>query len=246
MSNEALNWARQQTGINSSTKFVLVAMADIIRESNQFFMSLETLCGYTNQDRKTVIKALKILCDLGLIADTGNRKGDTKKIVVYKLNFLNSTETGTIPNTEQFQFSPETVPNFPPNSTVFPSKQSQKRYSDTYINHDDPLNNHKDKDSPKSPKNKKTNSVKTALPNNFAVSEQVLTWYSEKGYSEDINQHLEHFINTCKANGYKYVDFDAALRNAISKDWAGLRKQPQGNSHQQPKTNSSPPRRKVI
>lgn len=150
MSNDALHWARQQKGINSATKFVLVAMADIVRESNQFFMSVETLSEYTNQNRKTVIKSLKILCDLGLIEDTGNRKGDTKKIVVYKLNFLNSTETGTIPNTEQFQFFPETVPNFPPNSTVFPSKQSQKRYSDTYINHLEPLTNPGEKDLPAS------------------------------------------------------------------------------------------------
>lgn len=153
MSNDALHWAWKQKGINSAAKFVLVAMSDCVRESNQFYMAVKTLCDYTELDRKTVINALKKLCALGLIQDTGIRKGNTKQIVVYKLNLGNGTETGTIPNTEQFRFSQETVPDFPSNSTVFPSKESQIWDTEPYINHIEPLTNPDRKDLPASKTN---------------------------------------------------------------------------------------------
>lgn len=131
-------WAFSQQGISSTEKFILIAMAK--RAGNnlaEYFQSIASLCEETALNRKTVIKSLKALCESGFISDTGKRVGDTKHVVVYQINGifeminnsksddLNSTENGMVPESEQFQISPETAPNLPANSTVFSAKESQ-------------------------------------------------------------------------------------------------------------------------
>ena len=67
----------------------------------------------------------------------------------------------------------------------------------------------------------KTQSRKTAIPKNFTLSERVRKWAAEKGHDR-LEARLEHFIGQAKAKGYKYVDWDSALMNAIRDDWAKL------------------------
>lgn len=59
----------------------------------------------------------------------------------------------------------------------------------------------------------------TYIPENFAISESVKAWAEEKGHSQ-LEKHLAHFIDSAKAKGYKYIDWDAAFRNAITGNWA--------------------------
>ncbi|WP_367126141.1 helix-turn-helix domain-containing protein [Ralstonia sp. CP] len=150
MSVEAIAWALKQPIERSSAKFVLVVMANCA-DGKEFLAwpSTSYLAECTSQDRKTVLKNIGVLAEMGLIVDTGERKGDTKQIPVYRLNSSkngtvkkpnNSTENGTVSTTDngaeigtvkesQKRNSPKngTVPFFPSNSTVFPLKQSQKR-----------------------------------------------------------------------------------------------------------------------
>jgi len=63
---------------------------------------------------------------------------------------------------------------------------------------------------------------KTSMPENFGVSEQVKAWAAGKGFG-DLDQHLESFKDKCQANGYAYVNWDAAFMEAIRGDWAKLR-----------------------
>jgi len=63
--------------------------------------------------------------------------------------------------------------------------------------------------------------IKTSLPENFAISQSVKTWANEKSHRH-LFERLEHFKNSALAKDYKYVDWDAAFRNAISADWAKL------------------------
>lgn len=125
MSVEAITWALKQTVDRSSTKFVLVVMANCASPvDGTCFPSSKYLAEATSQDRKTVLENLGRLIELGFITDTGNRMGATKQVPVYRVNHVeqyqnrNSTENGT-------------VPFFPGNSTVFPAKQSRKRDTDT-------------------------------------------------------------------------------------------------------------------
>lgn len=73
----------------------------------------------------------------------------------------------------------------------------------------------------KKPTKQKKN--KTEIPVDFAVSEKVSNWYREKGYSENITDHLESFVIKCNAKGYTYINWDAALMTAIKEDWGKVR-----------------------
>jgi len=237
MSTDATRWAWLQGGIKPTAKLVLLSMADRAGETHECFPSIKRLCDDTNLDRKTVIRSIKALCDCGLMTDTGKRKGLTGQVIVYRLisvasrsqtdefEDINNTKNGTVPKMEQFPFSDETVPLFPDNSTVFPLKESQKRDTESI--------NNLSKNQSKNPssvytkksalKTKKKQPVKTTIPDDFAVSAGVLSWYRENRYAEDINKHLESFKDKCRAKGYKYVDFDSAFKGAIRDDWASLR-----------------------
>jgi hypothetical protein len=74
------------------------------------------------------------------------------------------------------------------------------------------------------PKTKKAKPQKTALPENFSVSERVRTWAKVKGFDR-LDEHLESFLSKAKANAYTYADWDEAFMNAIRDDWAKLRSQ---------------------
>ena len=58
----------------------------------------------------------------------------------------------------------------------------------------------------------------------LAITAALQTWATEQGYLENLNQHLDAFRDKAQANGYRYTDWQAALRNAIRDDWAGLRR----------------------
>ena len=73
----------------------------------------------------------------------------------------------------------------------------------------------------------------TLIPENFAVSENVRAWADEKGYDQ-LDAHLANFIDSCKAKGYKYRDWDAAFRGAISKNWAKVEQKKAATVHQLP------------
>lgn len=87
MSVEAISWALKQPLSHSSTKFVLVAMANCA-DGNSFecYPSIAYLCESTAQNRKTVLENIKRLIDLGYIEDTGDRKGRTGQIKAYRIN----------------------------------------------------------------------------------------------------------------------------------------------------------------
>lgn len=68
---------------------------------------------------------------------------------------------------------------------------------------------------------------KRPMPDDFGVSERVRKWAEGKGY-DNLEAHFESFTRKAKANGYAYADWDEALMNAISDDWAKLRVRPAG------------------
>lgn len=70
--------------------------------------------------------------------------------------------------------------------------------------------------SKKSPK-----ATTTPLPAEFAVSDRVADWARDKGHTR-LAEHLEYFIGTCRAKGYRYIDWDEAFMNAIRSNWAKL------------------------
>lgn len=138
MSLDANIWAwkvrqKQKKGgsIKALKRLVLLSLADRASEDHCAYPSIARLVEDTEMDRKTVLKIIDELVEDGLIEDTGERKGRTKQVKVYRLlgvngretvptmelftvenDDLKSTNNGTVPTTEQFQHSAERVPTF--------------------------------------------------------------------------------------------------------------------------------------
>lgn len=74
--------------------------------------------------------------------------------------------------------------------------------------------------------------IPTDPPADFGISPRVCQWARLRGYDQ-LERHLEYFMLKCEAQGYRYVNWDAAFMVAIRDDWAGLRKavkSPQGDN----------------
>lgn len=62
---------------------------------------------------------------------------------------------------------------------------------------------------------------KTAIADDFSVSERVQQWALEHDISR-LPERFDHFVGKVRANGYRYVDWDAALMSACRDDWAAF------------------------
>jgi hypothetical protein len=114
-------------------KFVLVSLCQRAgRQGDDFlaFPSVKSTVESTGLDRKSVILYQQALAGLGLIEDTGERVGQTKQVIVWRLVGViahenepiypsitvppagppNSPNSGTVPTAEQFRQTPERVP----------------------------------------------------------------------------------------------------------------------------------------
>lgn len=78
-------WATKQKLERSTNKFILLMLASYANEEDESYPSVNRLVSDTSMDRKTVLKALEALQELGFIEDTGRRVGRTKSIPVYKI-----------------------------------------------------------------------------------------------------------------------------------------------------------------
>lgn len=136
MSVEAITWALRQPIPQSSTKFVLVVLANCSSaDSGLAWPSIAYLASATGQDRKTVVANLARLQEWGLIEDTGKRAGTTKQIVMYRIicgpdlfvpeENRNGSGNGTVPKKEQVQNSGK--------QSRFSGEESQKRDTETSL-----------------------------------------------------------------------------------------------------------------
>ena len=133
MSIEYLNAAFKADVKPSSFKFVLVSLSDFANENGEAYPSVQTMVNKTAMNKKTVLKYYGELLERGFIRDTGERKGSTKQVIVYQINYNliksleikkgenskavcantegragnfnkdNDTNIETVPNLEQFQ-----------------------------------------------------------------------------------------------------------------------------------------------
>jgi hypothetical protein len=60
---------------------------------------------------------------------------------------------------------------------------------------------------------------KTSLPDNFTISDRVISWANQNGY-RDLQKHLDNFILQAQAKNYQYVNWDSAFMTAIKDNWA--------------------------
>mgnify|MGYP001128568367 CR=1 FL=1 len=99
MSIDAMRWAKKVKTGKSSSKAILTWLADMCGADLCAYPSVAALAEATEMDRKTVLAGLQHLQEIGLLVDTGERRGKTKQIPVYKLVGVEES----IPDVEQAQ-----------------------------------------------------------------------------------------------------------------------------------------------
>ncbi len=109
MSRAANDWAWSLDVKPASLKLLLLAMADRADEEHCCFPSIERMEKDTGLNRKTILGGIKKLVEAGVLKDTGDRRGRTQRVIVYKLIGVDSgikrihTRKETVPKTEQYQ-----------------------------------------------------------------------------------------------------------------------------------------------
>ena len=125
MSIDATRWAWTAPVNNSSQRLVLLSLADRASDDHTAWPSIERLAKDTVLDKKTVQKVILELMHLGLIIDTGERKGPTKRVRVLKLNGVKGREECTQNRDDSNDKKlVNSKPNTPENGSI---KQPQNR-----------------------------------------------------------------------------------------------------------------------
>lgn len=143
MSWETQAWAGKQRPGSASAKLVLLGLASCADSNHCAFPSIQWLCDFSDLNRKTVIAALQRLEDgmFPLIQDTGERRGRTSQVKVYRLaagaeGASVDPQSETVPKAEQSQKR---------NSSGSSRKESQKRDTEPVSNLLPPLSANADK-----------------------------------------------------------------------------------------------------
>lgn len=92
MSIDATNWAWNAPVKTSPQRVILLSLADRAGEDHKCYPSNKRIAEDTVLNIKTVQKVVNELIELGLISDTGERKGHTKQVRVLQLIGVNSRE----------------------------------------------------------------------------------------------------------------------------------------------------------
>ena len=215
MSINALSWALGLPVGRSSTKFVLVALCNYANEFGECYPSAKQLSEDTCQDIKTVESNLARLRDCGLIVDTGERRGATKQVIVYRIvpSAVVQKPVETPPKTDELNTPvfPGNTPVFPANTPVFPEKHPQKRGTEPSRNHQGTVRKE----------------VKRATATTFVLPDWIDkkhwdAWHScakRKNATDAQKQMAVDKLDSWRQQG---IDYAAALENAAIAGWQGL------------------------
>ena len=141
-----------KTTKRSAKRLVLLALADRANKENTCFPSIARVVKDTGMDRKTVMNTINDLIKIGLVLDTGERKGGTNQVRVLKIN-VDAVKQESYPQScsdssnKQCEISKETVVNLPINSVEFPSnggKFGTQNLKESLIKSKNNLNSEKD------------------------------------------------------------------------------------------------------
>lgn len=119
MSIDAMRWAKPIKTGRSSSKAVLTWLADMCGADLTAYPSIAALADATELNVKTVKLSLKHLIELGLIEDTGERRGATRQVIVYKLVGVNESYADSKQTQKRVSY------NKPKNGLVSVSKASK-------------------------------------------------------------------------------------------------------------------------
>jgi hypothetical protein len=165
---------------------------------------------------RAVITACANLEEVGLIKVSKDPKGN-KSYGLVRTPYEKSSHPQTYEKSSWGEKSSQASDLEPMKNLHAPYEESSQVGHEKSSHTKDTLtkNTNQKESSPRTRKNK------TSIPEDFGVSEAVLKWAAEQGHTH-LQQHLESFVDKAKSKQYQYADWDAAFREAIRKNWAGV------------------------
>lgn len=215
MSRAATDWA-WSLDLKAPQKILILSLADRADEYHCCYPSIQRLVKDTGLDKKTISKWINLMIEDGLISDTGERKGPTKRVRVLRLNIdaeytqkRDDTEKGNIPKSGSL--------NVPKNgSLIVPKNGSQNQSLET--------NNES--------KKKGFDAKKESIPD--WLDREI--WFNWIDYRNEIKKPLKtkktfelqvKFLLQCLEEGYSPEEI---INQSITNGWQGLFKPK--NNHQ--------------
>ncbi|ENZ4208717.1 helix-turn-helix domain-containing protein [Providencia stuartii] len=207
MSRAATDWA-WSLDLKAPQKILILSLADRADEYHCCYPSIQRLVKDTGLDKKTISKWINLMIEDGLISDTGERKGPTKRVRVLRLN-IDAEYTQKRDDTEKG--------NIPKNGSLnVPKNGSQNQSLET--------NNE--------PKKKGFDAKKESIPD--WLDREI--WFNWIDYRNEIKKPLKtkktfelqvKFLLQCLEEGYSPEEI---INQSITNGWQGLFKPK--NNHQ--------------
>ncbi|WP_276525010.1 helix-turn-helix domain-containing protein [Providencia stuartii] len=223
MSRAATDWA-WSLDLKAPQKILILSLADRADEYHCCYPSIQRLVKDTGLDKKTISKWINLMIEDGLISDTGERKGPTKRVRVLRLNIdaeytqkRDDTEKGNIPKNGSLNAPKNGSLNAPKNGSLnAPKNGSQNQSLET--------NNE--------PKKKGFDAKKESIPD--WLDREI--WFNWIDYRNEIKKPLKtkktfelqvKFLLQCLEEGYSPEEI---INQSITNGWQGLFKPK--NNHQ--------------
>lgn len=121
MSLDAMRWAKKVKTGRSSAKSVLTWLADMCGADLTAYPSIDALAEATELNKKTVQASLQYLIAKGYVEDTGERRGRTRQIPVYRLLGVEESITDAERTQKREHYQKRAPSNSPKNGDVKPN-----------------------------------------------------------------------------------------------------------------------------
>lgn len=214
-----LRWLANISGLSGTAMQVLAIMLHRANaETLLAWPSRSSMCDMTGRDGSTVFDAIHALVDRGLITDTGERRGLTRQVTVWRVNcdVGNDKALGN-PNPCEIP----TVGNSPPKALGIPNEKDWENPTRTSKGTSKRTGKREARSSSASKRR-----TGTKLPDDFTVREELITEVMRKqGWSRstadaEVDKFIHYYTNG-KGMNEERRNWDRAFQNWCSQSYAG-------------------------
>ena len=199
----ALVWENYKAG--GSEKLTMLALADWCDDNgDSLFPSIPGIARKINLSVSQVRRIIHSFINAGYLKVVANHMGGNPgQPRHYQLNIKRLSTTCMSAS------STDATPSMDAHLPLAPmTPESSLTTNKTYI-------------AKKTKDRKKQETKKTLIPDDFFITSKDREWATRNNFY-NLDDHLEPFIETCKANGYKKVDWQCYFKKAVRGDWAGI------------------------
>ena len=220
--------------LDRASKYVLIAMADHADHLGENVRpSLSLIAWKTGYDERQVRRIVRQLEETGVLVRESDGTGGRAVATEYRIDFRAlpkrppyRSQKADKKSGYREEKADTTPPYAEPESRTFSTQYPDilNQYPDIAMSAE-PIEPKEPRGAPK-PQSRKA--VKHPIPDDFAMTETTEAWCAKRNYSRQlVEQQVQAFVLSAKANGRKYSDWQAALRmwltNCETRGWGQVK-----------------------